>query len=59
MERGKPEREGGREGEKERDEREEDRQGEDRKGQVFQLSLQHLSDPNGSEGALSRKPNKL
>lgn len=42
-----------------RDEREEDRQGEDRKGQVFQLSLQRLSDPDGSEGALSREPNKL
>lgn len=46
----------GREGE--RDEREKQREGEDRKGQVFQLSLQHLSDPSGSKGILSRKPNK-
>lgn len=47
----------GREGE--RDEREKEREGEDRKGQVFQLSLQHLSDPSGSGGVLSRKPNKF
>lgn len=52
MERGKAEREGG------RDERQKEREGEDRKGQVFQLSLQHLSDPSGSKGVLSRKPNK-
>lgn len=49
-------REGGRE--RERDERRKEREGEDRKGQVFQLSLQHLSDPSGSKGVLSRKPNK-
>lgn len=32
--------------------------GEDRKGQVFQLSLQHLSDPSDSDCALSTKRNK-
>lgn len=46
---------GGREGEmKER----RGGRGEDRKGQVFQLSLQHLSDPSGSGCALSEKLNK-
>lgn len=47
---------GGREGE--RWKREGEGEGEDRKGQVFQLSLQHLSDPSGSGRLLSKKIDK-
>lgn len=42
-----------------RDEREEGRDGgRIEKGHVFQLSLQHLSDPSGSGCVLSKKLNK-
>lgn len=54
-EREKPERE---EGERERWKREGEGEGEARKGQVFQLSLQHLSDPSDSGCILSQKLNK-
>lgn len=46
------------EGERERWKREGEGEGEDRKEQVFQLSLQHLSDPSGSGCVLSKKPNE-
>lgn len=63
---GGKERERGREGERERErarvtEEDESERGEEEgesRGQVFQLSLQHLSDPSGSDCVLSKKRNK-